>query len=39
MSTIEDRLLRDISTVSRGVLVTDSDLRDAWEGIDDRIQN
>jgi hypothetical protein len=39
MSTIEDRLLRDISTVSRGVLVTDSDLRDAWEDIDDRIQS
>jgi hypothetical protein len=39
VSAIEDRLLRDISTVTRGVVVTDSDLRDAWEGIDNRIQS
>ena len=39
MSAIEDRLLRDISTVTRGVVVTDSDLRDAWEDIDNRIEN
>jgi len=37
--TIEDRLMRDISTVTRGVIVTDSDLRDAWEDIGDRIQS
>jgi len=37
--SIEDRLMRDISTVTRGVVMTDSDLRDAWEDIDDRIQS
>jgi hypothetical protein len=38
MSAIEDRLLRDIETATRGVVVTDSDLRDARAAIDDRIE-
>ena len=38
MSTIEDRLVRDIAAVTRGVVVTDSDLRDARAAIDDRIE-
>ena len=37
MSSIEERLARDIAEVSRGVVVTDSDLRDARTAIDDRI--
>ncbi len=35
--SIEERLARDIAEVSRGVVVTDSDLRDARTAIDDRI--
>ena len=37
MSSIEERLARDIAEVSRGVVVTDSDLRDARAAVDDRI--
>ena len=37
MSSIEERLARDIAAVTGGVVVTDSDLRDARKGIDDRI--
>jgi hypothetical protein len=39
VSTIEERLARDIEAVTRGVVVTESDLRDAWGEIDDRIQS
>jgi hypothetical protein len=39
MSSIEERLARDIAEVSRGVVVTDSDLRDARTAIDDRISS
>jgi hypothetical protein len=37
MSSIEGRLARDIAEETRGVVVTDSDLREAREEIDDRI--
>ena len=37
--SIEERLARDIEAVTRGVVVTESDLRDAWGDIDDRIES
>jgi hypothetical protein len=37
--SIEERLARDIQSVTRGVVVTESDLRDAKAGIDDRIES
>jgi hypothetical protein len=37
--SIDERLARDIEAVTRGVVVTESDLRDAWAGIDDRIES
>jgi len=37
--SIEERLARDIQAVTRGVIVTESDLRDARAGIDDRIES
>lgn len=37
MSTIEERLVRDIAAVTGGVVVSDSDLRDAREAVDERI--
>jgi hypothetical protein len=39
MSSIEERLLRDIAEVTGGVVMTDSDLRDARESLDERIDN
>ncbi|MGO4254957.1 hypothetical protein [Marmoricola sp. RAF53] len=39
MSTIEERLARDIEAVTRGVVVTEHDLRDAREELDERIEN
>lgn len=39
MSSIEDRLQRDITAVTGGVVVTESDLRDAREAIDERIES
>lgn len=38
MSTIEERLLRDIAAVTRGVVVTEQNLRDAREELDERIE-
>ncbi len=37
MSSIEERLARDIAEVTGGVVVTESDLRSAREGVDERI--
>jgi hypothetical protein len=37
MSSIEERLARDIEAVTGGVVVTDSDLRDARNAVDQRI--
>lgn len=37
MSSIEERLARDIAAVTGGVVVTESDLRDAREAVDDRL--
>lgn len=36
--SIEERLARDIETVTRGVVVTDQHLREARQAIDDRIE-
>ncbi len=36
MSSIEDRLARDIAAITGGVIVTESDLRDAREAVDHR---
>jgi hypothetical protein len=38
MSTIEERLARDIAAVMGGVVVTESDLRNAREAVEDRIE-
>lgn len=38
MSTIEQRLARDIAAVTQGVVVTDTDMTTARESIDERIQ-
>jgi hypothetical protein len=37
--SIEEQLARDIAEVTRGVVVTDSDLRDARTAIDDRLSS
>ena len=37
MSSIEERLARDIAAVTGGVVVTESDLRNAREAVDERI--
>lgn len=37
MSSIEERLARDIAAVTGGVVVTESDLREAREALDERI--
>ena len=37
MSSIEERLVRDIAAVTGGVVVTDSDLREARKAVDERI--
>ncbi len=39
MSTIEERLSRDIEAVTGGVIVTESDLRDARAEVNERIEN
>jgi hypothetical protein len=39
MSTIEERLIADIAAVTRGVDMTESDLRDARNTLDDRIES
>jgi hypothetical protein len=39
MSTIEERLARDIAAVTGGVVVTDSDVRDARDVLDSRIDD
>jgi hypothetical protein len=39
MSSTEERLARDITAVTGGVVVTDSDLRNARESIDERIES
>jgi hypothetical protein len=38
VSTIEERLSRDIEAVTGGIIVTDSELRDAREAVEDRIE-
>ena len=38
MSTIEERLSRDIEAVTGGIVVTDSELRDARVAVEDRIE-
>ena len=38
MSSIEERLVRDIATVTGGIIVTDSDLREARRAVDERIE-
>ncbi|HEX4699681.1 MAG TPA: hypothetical protein VH857_10030 [Actinomycetes bacterium] len=38
MSSIEERLVRNIEAVTGGVVVTDSDLRDARAAVDERIE-
>ncbi len=38
MSSIESRLARDIAAVTGGVVVTESDLRDARDGVDKRVE-
>jgi hypothetical protein len=37
MSSVEERLVRDIAAVTGGVVVTDSDLRDARDAVEERI--
>ena len=37
MSSIEERLERDISAVTKGVVVTERDLLDARDAIDERV--
>ncbi len=39
MSSIEERLARDIAAVAGGVVVTESDLRDAHNAVDERIDS
>ena len=39
MSSIEERLARDIAAVTGGVVVTESDLRDARDAVDERIES
>jgi hypothetical protein len=39
MSSIEERLARDIAAITGGVIVTESDLRDARESVDQRIDS
>ena len=39
MSSIEERLARDIAAVTKGVVVTESDLRDARDAVDERIDS
>ena len=39
MSSIEERLIADIAAVTGGVVVTESDLRDAHESMHDRIES
>jgi hypothetical protein len=39
MSTIEERLMRDITAVTGGVVVTDSDLKEARRELTDRIES
>jgi hypothetical protein len=39
MSSIEERLARDIAAVTGGVVVTDSDLREARKAVDERIDS
>ena len=39
MSSIEERLVRDIAAVTGGVLVTEPDLKDAREELDERIDS
>jgi hypothetical protein len=39
MSTIEERLARDIAAVTGGVVVTESDLRDARDAVDELIDS
>ena len=39
MSSIEERLARDIAAVTGGVVVTESDLRDARDAVDERIDS
>ncbi|HSV40309.1 MAG TPA: hypothetical protein VLI04_16225 [Nocardioidaceae bacterium] len=39
MSSIEERLQRDIAAVTRAVVVSDSDLRDARDSVEDRIDS
>ena len=39
MSSIEERLSADIAAVTQGVVVTESDLRDARDAIDERIDS
>jgi hypothetical protein len=39
MNTIEQRLMQDIAAVSRGIVVTDSDLKEARSALHDRIED
>lgn len=39
MSSIEERLVRDIAAVTGGIIVTDSDLREARDEVIDRIES
>lgn len=39
MSSIEERLVRDIEAVTGGVVMTDSDLREARDAVDDRLES
>ena len=39
MSSIEERLARDIAAVTGGVVVTESDLRNARDAVDERIDS
>lgn len=39
MSTIEERLARDIAAVTGGVVVTESDLKDARDEMQERVEN
>ena len=39
MSSIEERFARDIAAVTQGVVVTESDLRDARNAVDERIDS
>jgi hypothetical protein len=38
MSTVEERLTRDIAAVTGGVVVTESDMKDALDGVVDRVE-